>query len=105
MPVIQPQRTHVKYDSHRQDWETAQRLLKDGQHLLRPVHDVPHCWMVGVHLEPRITLAVRASHHGTRTRNHDCADTTRDHSLNVVMSRATQELIHWLKACATAAIQ
>ena len=39
-----------------------------------------------------------------RTRAHDCADTTRDHSLNAVTSRATQEPIHWLKACATAAI-
>ena len=40
-----------------------------------------------------------------RTRAHDCADTTRDHSLNAPMSRATQEPIHWMKACATAAIQ
>ena len=39
-----------------------------------------------------------------RTWAHDCADTTRDHSLNVVMSRATQEPIHRSKACATAAI-
>ena len=40
-----------------------------------------------------------------RTRAHDCADTTRDHSLYAVMFRATQEPIHWLKVCATAAIQ
>ena len=40
-----------------------------------------------------------------RTVAHDCADTTRDHYLNAGMSRATQEPIHWLKACATAAIQ
>ena len=96
---------HVKYDSHRQDWETAQRLLKDWQHLARPAHDVPHRWMVGVHLEPGITLAVRVSHLGTPHLAQDCADTTRDHSLNAVMSRATQEPIHRSKACATAAIQ
>ena len=40
-----------------------------------------------------------------RTRAHDCADTTRDYSLNVVKSHATREPIHRLKACATAAIQ
>ena len=39
------------------------------------------------------------------TRADDCADTTRDPSLNAVMSRTTQELIHWLKVYATAAIQ
>ena len=40
-----------------------------------------------------------------RTRAHDCADTTPDHSLKAVMSRAIQEPTHWLKACATAVIQ
>ena len=35
LPVIQPQRPHVKHDCYRQDWETAQRLLKDWQHLAR----------------------------------------------------------------------
>ena len=40
-----------------------------------------------------------------RTMAHDCADTTRDHSLIAGKPRAIQEPTHWLKACATAAIQ
>ena len=40
-----------------------------------------------------------------RTVAHGCADTTPDHSLNAGKSRATQEPINWLKACATAATQ
>ena len=39
------------------------------------------------------------------TMAHDCADTTRDDSRNAGMSRVFQEPIHWLKACATTAIQ
>ena len=39
------------------------------------------------------------------TKAHDSVDTTRDYSLNAGKSRAIQEAFHWLKACATGAIE
>ena len=42
---------------------------------------------------------------GPLTMAHDCADTKRDNYLNAGKSRAIQEPMHLLKACATAAIQ
>ena len=39
------------------------------------------------------------------TMAHDCAYITRDHSRKAGNSRVIQEPIHWLKACASAAIR
>ena len=40
-----------------------------------------------------------------RTVAQDCADTMRDGTRNAGWSRVIQDLIHWLKACATAAMK